>query len=257
MYLNQNLQRRLENTKIVAIRVSTRDHRVREQGCSCSSSLSSAAAPKPQKFRSMVRMDSACFDTLCKILAPELEPAFRARVDSIRKPDCCFIALLWLGGAGPFTSLEQCTGRGATTCSQCVSDFCAAVCKVMSEKEITLPTAPEIKASADSFKEHTGMLGSASHIRILNLSMLLRRAGWKDVTFPDLQFMYSRLTFICPSQERLRCKNYVIFRMPCSWCSSYSVNLLAMVDFNLQCRWISMKDIYCGKTVSRPVAPTP
>ena len=107
-----------------------------------------------------------------------------------------------------FGAAYRCTGRGATTCSQCVSDFCAAVCKVMSEKEITLPTAPEIKASADSFKEHTGMLGSASHIRILNMSRLLRRAGWKDVTFPDLQFMYSRFTFICPSQERLRCKNY-------------------------------------------------
>ena len=92
----------------------------------------------------------------------------RARVE------CFFIALLWLGGAGPFTSLEQCTGRGATTCSPCVSDFCATVCKVMSEKEITLPTAPEIKASADSFKEHTGMLGSASHIQswptVYNLS---------------------------------------------------------------------------------------
>lgn len=153
-------------------------------------------------------MDPACFDTLCEILAPELEPAFRARVDSVRTPECCFIALLWLGGAGPFTSMEQLTGRGATTCSQCVSDFCAAVCKVMSEKEITLPTAPEIKSSADLFKENTGMLGSYSPIRIVHMSRLLWCAGWKNVTFADRQFMYSRFSFICPSQERLRCKNY-------------------------------------------------
>ena len=112
----------------------------------------------PKKFRESFRMDRPAFDALVEKLSPYLQQRKRARSDSIEPAERVYLALMWLGGGGAFNRLEAQTGRAATTISKSLHMVCEAICEALAG-EVRLPNIDELRASAESVREKTGMHG--------------------------------------------------------------------------------------------------